>query len=63
MLSAIIGGAMIGVGGKMLFDKAVKALANAVVKKTAEVEVEAAEAAKEETATEATEGINSDEVE
>ena len=62
MLTAVIGGAMIGVGGKMLWDKAVIGLAKLALKKAeaVEVKVEVTEAEAEDTTTEA---INDDEVE
>ena len=62
MLTAVIGGAMIGIGGKMLFDKATVALAKAVLKKKATAEV-VAEATAEVVAEATEETINEDEVE
>ena len=61
--TAVIGGIMIGVGAKMLVDKASVAAAKFILKKTAKVTVtEVAEVA-EEASAENAETIESDEVE
>lgn len=65
MLTAVIGGVMIGFGGKMLLDRAGKALAKVVLKSNLSKDAEAvAEPATQECEAEATEEVMSeDEVE
>jgi hypothetical protein len=63
MLTAAIGGVMIGVGGKMLFDKAAVALAKAILKKKLDKDAEAVVEATAEVVEATEETINEDEVE